>query len=113
MYIDGPPEWVKVSELEDTDYINYTGVIEKERLSAIPSFTNVVREAWHTSPTVTFTVLCYYTQYAGALYAELAGEKGGRPVYFEPAGSVMQVAEKVEGYDKVILSYPWDRGEFY
>ena len=45
MYIDGPPEWVKVSELEDTDYINYTGVIEKERLSAIPSFTNVVREA--------------------------------------------------------------------
>ena len=45
MYIDGPPGWEKVSDLQPTKYINYTGVIEEERLPAIPSFTDVVREA--------------------------------------------------------------------
>ena len=45
MYIDGPPEWDKVSGLTATDYINYTDVIEKERLPAISPFTDVVREA--------------------------------------------------------------------
>ncbi len=38
-------------------------------------------------------------------------------VYFEPqpnpVRSVMRVAEKVEGNDIVIRSYPWDRGECY
>ena len=45
MYIDGPPGWDKVSDLKPTHYINYTDVIEKERLPAISPFTDVVREA--------------------------------------------------------------------
>ena len=123
MYIDGPPEWTSLTCLtpddDGIDYIDYKRVIEEERLPAASPFTNMVWEAWHTSPPVTFTVLYYYyyTQYAGALYAELAGENGNQSVYFEPqpvpARSVMRVAESVEGYDTVIQFYPWDRGEFY
>ena len=47
MYIDGDPRWDKVSDLTskcNSEEIDYTDVIEKDRLPAISSFTNVVRE---------------------------------------------------------------------
>ena len=73
--------WEKVSKLKTGQpYINYTGIIEKERLPTISPFTDVVREtissicvivaschmtsqyflSHDTSPPVTFAVLCYY-----------------------------------------------------
>ena len=98
--------WKKVNKLKTGQpYINYTGVIEKERLPTISPFTDVVREtsssicvivaschmtsqyflSHDTHHPITFTILCYYyyTQYTGALYAKLPGE-GYQSLYFEP-----------------------------
>ena len=62
MYIDGDPSWDKVRDLKARThykYINYTDVIEKERLPAISPFTDVVRE---TSSGVCVTVAsCHMT----------------------------------------------------
>ena len=59
MYIAGDPVWTDLSRLSATDYINYTEVIKKERLPAISSFTNVVRET--SSSVCVIVASCHMT----------------------------------------------------
>ena len=59
MYIAGNPAWTNLNGLSETHYINHTDVIEKERLSAISSFTNVVRET--SSSVCVIVASCHMT----------------------------------------------------
>ena len=111
--------WDKVSDLKTGTrykYINYTDVIEMERLPAISPFTNEVREtissvcaivaSCHmthiTACHINSIVLLLYTHsmLEHCMYAKLPKD-GYRCVYFEPqpdpARPVMRVAENVKG----------------
>ena len=64
MYIDGDPEWKPLSCLtldrpDGIDYIDYTGVLEKERLRAASPFTNMVRET--SSSVCVIVAFCHMT----------------------------------------------------